>query len=460
MNAPSKPKSKTFNLLSIGHRGVGKTVFLAGSYAEQKSSSVSKKSSTWLECQDAQVQKNLNTLLEYIAQTGQYPPATMKITNFTFTAKSQNLFGTRNLCRFRWWDIPGEICKNENPNFQKMVLESHGCCVFIDTYTLLNDGTYTQILQGTIKQVETIASLAQQSGIKYLFAIILTKCDLLTENPQKLLKIEDNIKPLMARLDANQINYRRFYSTIPIATKGKMSVLRAKGASAPFLWLVTELSKIYRQESPQSLASGFSRLLDNTAQPLTKSRQLDSVLKNKQLWGVAGIASLLTLLIALLIGFDGLGLFKNSAEQAQLSPQELVQKYQAILEQSPDDPEALLNLSRLYSDLTEFDKALPLMEKLVSQQPEKSDFLFELAGLYALNGKKKEEENVYDKILKLDPKSILALTSKATLRIDEGDTEAATTLFAEAETAAPTDELKQEIRKMAQEAQARSKPNP
>lgn len=98
MNAPSKTKTQTFNLLSIGHRGVGKTVFLVGSYAEQKANSGSRKSSTWFDCQDTQVQHNLNTLLEYIAQTGQYPPATMKITNFNFAAKNSKTFLVKRIC--------------------------------------------------------------------------------------------------------------------------------------------------------------------------------------------------------------------------------------------------------------------------------------------------------------------------------------------------------------------------
>ena len=34
MNLQSKSHPSTYNLLSIGQRGVGKTVFLAGSYAE------------------------------------------------------------------------------------------------------------------------------------------------------------------------------------------------------------------------------------------------------------------------------------------------------------------------------------------------------------------------------------------------------------------------------------------
>ncbi|WP_235108636.1 tetratricopeptide repeat protein [Acaryochloris sp. 'Moss Beach'] len=264
----------------------------------------------------------------------------------------------------------------------------------------------------------------------------------------------------MARLDANQIQYRRFYSTIPIVKNGKMSVLQAKGASAPLLWLATELSKIHRKGRPQSLASGFNRLLDNSAQPLSLSRPRGGgrAASNKQLWGVAAIAGLLAVGVAVAVGF-GTGLLGNSSpEQANLTPNEKVQQYQEILEQSPTDPEALLQLSRLYSDLTEFDKALPLMEKLVDQQPEKADFLFELAGLYALNGNKQKEETVYDKILKIDPNSILALTSKATLRVEQGDNAAAKTLFSKAEVAAPTDSLKKEIRKMADKAQ--SKPNP
>lgn len=458
MNAPSKTKTQTFNLLSIGHRGVGKTVFLAGSYAEQKANRGAPQSPTWFECQDTQVQHNLNTLLEYIAQTGQYPPATMKITNFTFAAKSKNIFGEKDLCQFRWWDIPGEICNNDNPNFQKMVMESHGCCVFIDTYTLFNNSTYTQTLQTVIKQVEAISSLAFQSGLTYIFAIVLTKCDLLTENPQKLLKIEENIRPLMARLDANKIQYRRFYSTIPIVKNGKMSVLQAKGASAPLLWLASELSQIHRHGKPQSLASGINRILDNTAQPIARS-QLGSregvSLKSGTLlgWRGAMVFGILASVLALLFG---LGVLRFPGGQPTIADQ--IRGYEEALEKDPNDPEALLLLSRLYSESTQFDKALPLMEKLVNQQPEKTDFLFELAGLYALNGNKAQEEEVYDKILKLDPRSILALTSKATLRVEQGDSETAKTLFARAEEAAPTNELKQEIRKIAGEAQAQ--PNP
>ncbi|NJM65041.1 MAG: hypothetical protein HC851_04890 [Acaryochloris sp. RU_4_1] len=461
MNAPSTRKTQTFNLLSIGHRGVGKTVFLVGSYAEQSSKNGSRKSPIWFDCQDTQVQHNLNTLLEYIAKTGQYPPATMRITNFNFIAKTQRLWGEQDLCHFRWWDIPGEICNSDNPNFQKMIMESHGCCVFIDTYTLFTNGAYTRTLQGTVKQIETIASLARQSGLTYIFAIILTKCDLLAESPQKLLKIEENLRPIMARLDANQISYRRFYSTIPIVTKGKMSVLMAKGSSAPFLWLASELSKIHRHHQPQSLASGFGRILDNTAQPLTKPRWGGRLRGLSSRWSWVGIASLLVILLALLARFViWPPSSSESAESAQQPTEEIIKDHQAALAKNPNDLKVLLQLSRIYSDLTEFDKALPLMEKVVSQQPEKAEFLFELAGLYALNGNKAKEEHVYDKILQLDPRSIVALTSKATLRNAQGDKETAQTLFTKAEEVAPTEPLKAQIRKMANDALSQPTPNP
>lgn len=451
MNAPSKTKTQTFNLLSIGHRGVGKTVFLVGSYAEQKANSGSRKSSTWFDCQDTQVQHNLNTLLEYIAQTGQYPPATMKITNFNFAAKTQNLFGEKDLCQFRWWDIPGEICNNDNPNFQKMVMDSHGCCVFIDTYTLFNNSAYSQTLQGIVKQVETIASLARQSGLTYIFAIVLTKCDLLAENPQKLLKIEENIRPLMARLDANQIQYRRFYSTIPIVKNGKMSVLQAKGASAPLLWLATELSKIHRKGKPQSLASGFNRLLDNTAQPLATAKSSSrprSSFGSKRMLGLG--AALIAVILAIFLGTRVLFSPKRT-----LTVGDRIENNQKVLENDPNDLEALTQLSQIYRDLLEYDKALPLTEKLVSLQPENTLHLSDLAFLYAVKGNKQKEEGVYDKIIELDPDNILALTSKASLRVEQGDTAAAKVLFTKAEAAAPTDPLKQQIRQMAEKVQSK-----
>ncbi|KAI9134269.1 tetratricopeptide repeat protein [Acaryochloris sp. CCMEE 5410] len=139
---------------------------------------------------------------------------------------------------------------------------------------------------------------------------------------------------------------------------------------------------------------------------------------------------------------------QKRTQASQSTPHQEIHIYQKALDKNPNDHEALLKLSRLYSELTEFDKALPLMEKLVNKQPDNTHLLADLAGLYALNGYRAKEEAVYDRILKLDPKSILALASKASLRKEEGDIEAAKNLFARAEKLAPTDEIKQKIKEM------------
>ena len=233
--------TETFNLLSIGQRGVGKTVFLAGSYAELHADGLKKPSQLWFDCQDSQVQASIDRLLNYIVQTGKYPPATMKITNFNFSLKRHKLWGTQTLCHFRWLDIPGEICNIHNRDFRSMVANSHGCCVFIDAHALVYNNDYLHILEDVIKQVMVIASLIYLNDSKYPFAVILTKCDQLKPDllSQQLDKI---LQPLTTRLDAVKANYKTFYSLIPIVRIEGSSNLRATGAAAPFLWLSWELS--------------------------------------------------------------------------------------------------------------------------------------------------------------------------------------------------------------------------
>ena len=263
MNLLPGTTPKTFSLLSIGQRGVGKTVFLSGSYAELHSDSqLDHSKQLWFDCQDSDVQEKIERILSYVAQTSLYPPATIKITNFNFSLKRRSLWGTKTLCHFRWWDIPGESCNIRNPDFQKMVLASHGCCVFINANALVHDEAYPQALEDIAKQVVAIASLVCQHGLKYAFALILTKCDLIEPDPLNLLQIEENLQPLIARLDAVKANYQRFYSAIRIVSmQSGASTLRARGAAAPLLWLLSELSRPYNFPYPQDLSSGLTQSL-------------------------------------------------------------------------------------------------------------------------------------------------------------------------------------------------------
>lgn len=261
MTLLSAEMPKTFNLLSLGQRGVGKTVFLAGSYAElqpdrQIDHSVQRE--FWFDCQDMQVQQNMEQLLGYVAKTGQYPPATMKITNFNFNLKRQNLWSEKTLCNFRWWDIPGELCSIRNEReFQKMVLRSHGCCVFINADALVHNPDYAQSLEDIIRQVAGIASLVYQRGIEYPLALILTQCDSIQLGPISQLQIEESLQPLISVLDNAKANYRRFYSAIPIVSHQDVSALKAKGAAASLLWLTSELRKIHSFQMQHDLGTGL-----------------------------------------------------------------------------------------------------------------------------------------------------------------------------------------------------------
>ncbi len=279
----SKVSPKTFNLLSIGQRGVGKTVFLAGSYAELHGDSSEsplktaleagsadffkfaidaqqlsdRPASFWFECQDEDVEANLEKILHHIKQTGLYPPATIKITNFNFRLKQRTARTIETVCNFRWWDIPGEWCSLRNVEFQEIVITSHACCVFINAYALSHDPRYAPILQDIFNQVVAIASLVQQHRIKYAIALILTQCDRLDAEDTKQLK--EKLQPLIGRLEDFRTHYRVFYSAIPIVSIKGHAELDAKGAADPLLWLLTELNKRSRFQPERNLASSLSR---------------------------------------------------------------------------------------------------------------------------------------------------------------------------------------------------------
>ncbi|MDZ8184003.1 MAG: hypothetical protein RMX96_03965 [Nostoc sp. ChiSLP02] len=268
----------TFNLLSIGHRGVGKTVFLAGSYAElHEARETNHKQKMWFDCSEPQVQANINDILSYISETAHYPPATMKITNFRFNLNRRSWWGTETVCHFSWSDVPGEICTIHNHDFRAMVSNSDGCCVFIDAYALVCRGkAYIEFLEEIIKQVMAIASVAYLHDRHYPFVLILTKCDLLKSD--RLSKdLQQLIQPLTSRLDAVKAQYQIFYSLIPIVRTLNSARLEPKGAAAPVLSLVWELAQANRldliQDHSPTIDSLWSNLLQNVQGFITQLLQ-------------------------------------------------------------------------------------------------------------------------------------------------------------------------------------------
>jgi hypothetical protein len=267
-----------FNLLSIGHRGVGKTVFLAGSYAELHTDhQTQQKQNMWFDCTESQVQEHINSILSYIAETAHYPPATMKITNFHFSLNRRSWWGSETVCNFSWSDIPGEICTIHNNDFRAMVSNSDGCCVFIDAYALVCKGkAYIELLEEIIKQVMAIASVAYLHDRHYPFVLIMTKCDLLKSD--RLAKdLQQLIQPLTSRLDAVKAQYKIFYSLIPIVRTRNSARLDPKGAAAPILSLVWDLAQteqlnLIQDHSPiipdiwSNLLQNFQHLIDQFLQ--------------------------------------------------------------------------------------------------------------------------------------------------------------------------------------------------
>jgi len=433
---------KTFSLLSIGQRGVGKTVFLAGSYTELHADSQPDDSQQlWFDCQDDLAQENLEKLLSYIALTGQYPPGTIKSTDFKFSLKRRSRWGSQTVCHFRWWDIPGESCNVHDLGFNEIVATSHGCCVFVDAHALVHKQAYLQALKQIMTQVAAIASLVSLNHLKYAFAVILTKCDLLEPTPLSTQRLQQGLQPLISRLEAAKANYQMFYSFIPVVQTANGAILNAKGAAAPLVWLVLELSQLHNPAGSNNPLKSVTQVLPGGRFQIQQQQApggLRSLLRrsHKSLGNNSLGRSLLSttqrnlLLLALaIVGFVGaLG-------------------YLAIdYNWFPQNTQNLQTLERH----RQLERAIFLTEKLVQQQPKLIDLHLQLAQLYELTGQANKAESVYDQVLTQQQYNFEALIGKALLRHAQGDNKTAGALFAQAEQAAPP-EHKAQIRALAQQ---------
>jgi len=75
------------------------------------------------------------------------------------------------------------------------------------------------------------------NSLRFPFALILTKCDLLELH---LLSQHDfqRLQTLTTRLDNVKANYQTFYSNIPIVSIEDASILKAKVQLPQLVWLV------------------------------------------------------------------------------------------------------------------------------------------------------------------------------------------------------------------------------
>jgi GTPase SAR1 family protein len=249
MSFVSKTDPRIYSLLSIGQRGTGKTVFLAGGYAELHSQSQKDTPQPfWFDCEDSETQQTIENTLGYVARTGQYPPATIKISNFDFSLKQRSLLGVETLCHFSWWDTPGESCHLYNPAFLAMILNSDGYSMFLDANILVQQSDNPQAIESLIRPIRAIAEVVYDSGLKSPLAIILTKCDLFQAELQSRQNLEEHLQPLKARLDSMAVNYQIFYSAIPIVSTEKAVTLQARQAADSILWLLSEIRKSHTSD--------------------------------------------------------------------------------------------------------------------------------------------------------------------------------------------------------------------
>lgn len=247
MNLFSKTDSRIYSLLSIGQRGAGKTVFLAGTYSELKRKHRKGNDQSWcLNCEDSDTQEDIENVLKHINRTGEYPPATLKISNFDFSLKHRNFWGMQTLCHFRWWDTPGESCQVYNPAFLMMVLNSDGVCLFIDATKLAQESQDSEKIEEILKPIRSIAEVIYRNELKHPLALILTKCDLLEENFQNSRQIEKNLQPLKKVLESLDVNYKTFQSKVSIDSQDGVSTLKSSESTDAVVWLLGELQKAHQ----------------------------------------------------------------------------------------------------------------------------------------------------------------------------------------------------------------------
>lgn len=231
----------TYNLLSIGFRGAGKTVFLAGSYTSLHCNRKrARLYQQWWDCQDNESYQKMNQLLAYITQTCKYPPATLKVTDFNFSVQARTPCGVKTSCYLRWWDIPGELYQPDNADLQLLLFSSHACCLMIDALALVQDRSYRQKIERVVQQLTQLLLQSQPNRLNYPLAVILTKCDLL-QSERSREQLKQQLQPLMQGVRSQQINSHVFTSAIPIIAFGASATLRPQGTSAPFRWLINEL---------------------------------------------------------------------------------------------------------------------------------------------------------------------------------------------------------------------------
>ena len=298
-----------YRFLSIGQRGVGKTVFLTACYLDCHRDQKQQRE-LWLEDSNIQVRKLLDNVLVYIAKNRVYPPATLKITPLDLVLQQRCQWGQEVLGWVQWWDIPGELCHLHQPEFADLLQQADGVCLFLEAAPIVQNADNLNALNQQFQPLLSILESLVYQQRPLPLAIILTKCDQLAAHPLVWQRLQKGLHFFDIKLATSSLPYKVFYSEIPIVEKDGIFQLQLKRVSTPIFWLY---SKIYQQRQPENLQEK-----DVFYRPTPLPRWIPSLWRNKlgnlftqtPQWGLfLGLLVIMGILSTVLV--SGLSLLQN-----------------------------------------------------------------------------------------------------------------------------------------------------
>lgn len=219
---------------------MGKTVFLAACYLECHQDREQRRW-LWLDSKNTGVCHIVDQLLLYVAKTGAYPPATLKITSFDFLLRQRRQWGLKTLAQINWWDVPGEICNSHNSQFIKLLEQAQGGCLFVEASLLIHQADNPRALARILEPLATVAEMVAAGGRPLPLALVITKCDLLSPQALSWQRLQRALAPLLEKLQYWQQPHQVFYSEIPIVEQDGIPRLFLNRVSTPLYWLVQNL---------------------------------------------------------------------------------------------------------------------------------------------------------------------------------------------------------------------------
>ncbi|MDB9421701.1 TRAFAC clade GTPase domain-containing protein [Microcystis aeruginosa] len=232
-------ENKIYTVLSIGQRGAGKTVFLASSYQTFKNQATSgNQANIVLRFQEEESEEDIEKILNYVARTGQYPPATLKISNFDFNLEKNSGDRSEKMATIRWWDVPGESCQIYNLAFVNMALQADACLLFLEAPSLLNDAEKPN---NYLKIFQTLIEIINYNKIQFNLGIIISKCDLVISDKKCWQNLQIKVQELEQKLREQKVDHRFFYSTVLIDSQ--QGTLQANQALDSLSWLLSQIDQ-------------------------------------------------------------------------------------------------------------------------------------------------------------------------------------------------------------------------